>query len=262
MINNVAELLPTSRFSNRVENYVKYRPHYPEEIISFLENSIGLRKNQRIVDIGSGTGIFSELFLKKGYSVTGIEPNEAMRKAAESKLAQYPGFDSRNRRAEQTGLRSGTVDLITVAQAFHWMEPEQTKREFLRILRPGGHIMLAWNIRLQHTSFLKGYESLKQKFGKDYHLIKEKVDEPLLEKFFAPKIMLSRSFPNIQLLDFESLKGQLLSSSYIPLPGQPGYEDMISELAELFVANNEEGYIRMEYETKIYINQEKLTFKN
>ena len=262
MADTIAELLPTSRFSNRVENYVKYRPPYPEEIVSFLEKTIGLRKNQRIVDIGSGTGIFSELFLKNGYSVTGIEPNEAMRKAAEAKLAAYPGFDSRSRQAEQTGLRSAAVDLITVAQAFHWMEPQQTKKEFLRILKPGGHILLAWNMRLQHTPFLKAYEELKQKFGRDYQKIKEKLNEHEIEKFFAPKIMTTHIFPNVQLLDFESLKGQLLSSSYIPLPGQPTYEDMISELAELFVANNEDGYIRMEYETRIYINQERLTFKN
>jgi len=262
MTNTVAELHPTSRFSNRVENYVKYRPPYPEEIIVFLEKTIGLRKDQRIVDIGSGTGMFSELFLKQGFSVTGIEPNEAMRIAAETKLAVYPGFESRNRQAEQTGLRSATVDLITVAQAFHWMEPEQTKKEFLRILKPGGHILLAWNLRLQHTEFLKTYEALKQKYGRDYQEIKEKRNETTIEKFFAPKIMISRSFENVQLLDFECLKGQLLSSSYIPLPGQPSYENMISELAELFVAYNENGYIRMGYETKIYMNQERLTFKN
>ena len=105
MINDVAERHPTSRFSNRVENYVKYRPPYPEEVVPFLENTIGLKRDQRIVDIGSGTGIFSGLFLKKGYSVTGIEPNEDMRKAAESKLAIFPEFESRNRTAEQTGLR-------------------------------------------------------------------------------------------------------------------------------------------------------------
>ncbi len=262
MTNIIAELFPTSRFSNRVENYLKYRPSYPEEIIPFLENTIGLHKDQRIVDVGSGTGIFSELFLKKGYAVTGIEPNGGMGKAAETKLAAYPGFDSRNRQAEQTGLRSSTVDLITVAQAFHWMEPEETKKEFLRVLKPGGHILLAWNLRLQHTAFLTGYEELKQKFGKDYQITKEKVNEPVIEQFFAPKTVTTHSFPNVQLLEFESLKGQLLSSSYIPLPGQPSYENMISELAELFVANNENGFIRMEYETKLYINQERLTFKN
>lgn len=262
MTNVIAELHPTTRFSNRVENYVKYRPPYPEEIIPFLENTIGLRKDQRIVDIGSGTGMFSELFLKKEYAVTGIEPNEDMRKAAETRLAAYPGFESRSRLAEQTGLRSDTVDLITIAQAFHWMELEEIKKEFLRILKPGGHILLAWNLRLQHSSFLKAYEELKQKFGKDYLGGNEKVNEPVIERFFAPKTMTTHSFTNVQLLDFESLKGQLLSSSYIPLPGQPSYENMISELAELFVSNNENGFIRMEYETKIFINQERLTFKN
>src|SRR5580698_6852645 len=123
MLPDLIALHPTTRFSNRVENYVKYRPSYPDLIVPFLEEHIALRKNQRIADIGSGTGLFSELFLKNGYEVTGIEPNHEMRKAAEAKLAKYPGFTSRDHRAEQTGLRSGSVDLITVAQAFHWMEP-------------------------------------------------------------------------------------------------------------------------------------------
>lgn len=254
MPTDIAELHPTTRFSNRAENYVKYRPSYPEEIIHFLENKIGLNKSQQIVDIGSGTGIFSELFLKNGYAVTGIEPNENMRRAAEAKLAKYAGFHSRNHRAEQTGLETHSVDLITVAQAFHWMEPEQTKKEFFRIIKPGGHIILAWNLRLKHTPFLLAYEALKLKFSIDYQTTKM-VNEAEIENFYAPIPMETYHFSNIQLLDFESLKGQLLSASYIPLPGHPSYDSMISELADLFVAKNENGLIKMEYETKVFINK-------
>jgi ubiquinone/menaquinone biosynthesis C-methylase UbiE len=251
---DVATLYPTTRFSDRVENYVKYRPSYPEQIVPFLENTIGLHKECRIVDIGSGTGNFSELFLKAGYAVTGIEPNENMRKAAEDKLSGYAAFSSRNRQAEQTGLRSQSVDLITVAQAFHWMDAEKTKKEFFRILKPSGHIVLAWNLRLNNTPFLKGYEALKEKFSIDNPGI-ERVNDTSIQQLYAPKMPIIHRFSNVQWLNFESLKGQLLSASYIPLPGHPQYELMISELADLFVASNERGLIKMEFETKIFVNR-------
>ena len=183
MLSQLEALHPTTRFSNRVDNYVKYRPSYPGEIVPFLENSIGLNKEQRIADIGSGTGIFSELFLKNGYHVIGIEPNEDMRHAAEHHLSQYTGFSNLDQRAEQTGLNDQSIDLITVAQAFHWMEPGATKNEFQRILKPGGHILLAWNLRLHNTPFLKEYETLKQRFGIDYKLSK-RADEETIGHFF------------------------------------------------------------------------------
>lgn len=253
MLPDLIALHPTTRFSNRVENYVRYRPSYPDLIVPFLEGHIALHKNQRIADIGSGTGLFSELFLKNGYQVTGIEPNHEMRKAAEAKLANYPGFTSRDRRAEQTGLRGGSVDLITVAQAFHWMEPGATKKEFLRILKPGGYIILAWNIRLQHTPFLRDYEELRKRFGIDYKGEKM-VDEENISAFFHPMPMKVQSFPNIQLLDFEALKGQFLSASYIPLPGHPDYDQMMEKFVQLFIEHNEKGFIKMEYVTKLYLN--------
>ncbi|HEY4874674.1 MAG TPA: class I SAM-dependent methyltransferase [Puia sp.] len=250
----LASLNPTTRFSNRVENYVKYRPSYPDAIVEFLEKNIGLKKDQRIVDVGSGTGIFSELFLKHGYHVVGIEPNDEMRKAAEKKLSVYPGFISKDHRAEQIGLRKQSVELITVAQAFHWMDPVLTKKEFLRILKPDGHIVLAWNLRLKHSPFLKAYDELKLQFGTDYKASKMVIEESILS-FYAPMPMKIASFENIQLLDFEGLKGQLLSTSYIPLPGHLDYEKMIEHLVKLFIVHNDKGFVKMEYETKMYFNE-------
>ncbi|HLY71977.1 MAG TPA: class I SAM-dependent methyltransferase [Puia sp.] len=254
MTQSLASLNPTTRFSNRVENYVKYRPSYPDAIIAFLEENIGLKKDQRIADVGSGTGIFSELLLKHGYAVVGIEPNEDMRKAAERRLSGYPGFTSKNHRAEQTGLPKQSVDLITVAQAFHWMDLVPTKKEFLRILRPGGHIVLAWNLRQKNTPFLKDYDELKLQFGTDYRASKMVNDESI-QQFYTPMPVQVVSFENRQLLDFEGLKGQLLSTSYIPLPGHPDYEKMIEHLVKLFIAHNEKGFVQMEYETKVYFNR-------
>ena len=253
MPSELTALQPTTRFSNRVENYVKYRPSYPKAIVSFLEESFGINKQHVIADIGSGTGIFSELFLEKGYRVTGIEPNEHMRLAAESRLGHFEGFRSNNQQAEDTGLADGTVDLITVAQAFHWMEPEATKLEFDRILRPGGHIVLAWNLRRKHTAFLRDFDALKKSFALESR-ITSMPDEEVINLFYEPRTLMTRNFSNVQSLDFDSLKGQLLSASYIPLPGHPSYDTMISELVRLFVTHNEGGFVKMEFETRLYIN--------
>ncbi len=248
-------LHPTGRFTNRVDNYVKYRPSYPAEIISFFENTLGLYKEARIADIGSGTGLFSEPLLKRGYQVTCIEPNDEMRRAGEKRLCQYPGFVSRNHRAEQTGLRSHTVDLITVAQAFHWMDPQTARKEFQRILKPEGYIVLAWNVRLKNSAFLRQYDELKVQFGIDYKAV-NRADEDTITTFFEPRKTCREIFPNIQLLDFEALKGQLLSMSYIPLPGHPAYDDMINQLVNIFVQHNDNGLVKMEYETRLYWNQQ------
>ncbi len=251
MVNELAALSPTKRFSNRVENYVKYRPSYPSDIIPFFENTFGLRTDQRIADIGSGTGLFAELLLLKGYRVTCIEPNTEMRKAAEDKLGHYAGFSSRKHRAEHTGLRSNSVDLITVAQAFHWMDPVATKVEFQRILKTGGHIVLAWNIRKTDTPFLHEYNLLKNRFAIDQQQ-PERINESIIETFLTPASIKFHSFPNTQLLNFDGLKGQLLSASYIPLPGHESYDSMISALVKLFVDYNENGTVKMDYETKMY----------
>ena len=253
MTPDLVTLSPTTRFSNRVENYVKYRPSYPNAIIPFLEKTIGLSNGFRIVDVGSGTGLFSELFLKCNYPVIGVEPNNEMRKAAEKKLAAYTDFLSINARAEETGLKTHSADLITVAQAFHWMEPIATKKEFLRILKPDGHILLAWNLRLKHTPFLQAYDNLKLKYADDYQAT-QTVDEEAIRTFLFPLECKVELFENMQLLDFDALKGQLLSASYIPLPGHVTYNDMITELAQLFVHYNHKGFIKMEYETKLFYN--------
>jgi len=244
-------LSPTKRFSNRVENYVKYRPSYPVAMIPFFETSLGLAQGQRIVDVGSGTGLFAKPLLERGYAVTCIEPNDDMRRAGELELGRFAGFTSRKHKAEQTGLRGQSVDLITVAQAFHWMDPAATKKEFNRILKPGGHIVLAWNLRQHTTPFMQAYHELKERYRIE-ETPARRDDEETLAAFFAPGAMQVQRFGNNQLLNFEELKGQLLSASYIPLPGHPLYEEMIASLAELFVNSQQGGVVTMVHETKIY----------
>lgn len=244
----------TSRFSNRADNYAKYRPGYPDELFRFIENTMKLQPQSGIVDIGSGTGLFAEPLLKNGYSVVCIEPNEEMRRAGEDRLKKYPLFRSIQSTAEDTKLAENSADLISVAQTFHWLDPVAARLECRRILKANGHVILAWNRETRKTEFEQKYNDLRAKYrlGDDGPL---QIDPVLISEFFAPGIAESRAFANKQLLDFEALKGQLLSKSYIPLPGHEEYDAMISELIKLFVLYNENGLVTIHYETLVYWGQ-------
>ncbi len=115
-----------SRFSRGVENYIRYRPRYPQQLVDLLKAECGLSPAHIVTDIGSGTGLLTELFLKNGNQVYGVEPNLEMRSAAESLLRSHPLFTSIAGTAEATTLANHSVHLITVGQAFHWFKHEPT----------------------------------------------------------------------------------------------------------------------------------------
>src|SRR6476469_8499971 len=137
----------TKRFSSRVENYIKYRPSYPPTVIDILTEHCQLTPAAVMADIGSGTGLLTELFLKHGNRVFGVEPNRAMREAGERLLAGYSNFTSVDGVAEATTLPDHSVAFVTAGQAFHWFDVAKTRQEFIRILQPQGWAVLVWNVR-------------------------------------------------------------------------------------------------------------------
>jgi len=244
------------RFSNRVANYVKYRPGYPVEVIQFFKDHLGLNADSVIADIGSGTGLSARLFLENGNTVYGVEPNAAMRDAAEGFLKDFPNFKSIDGTSEATTLPDESVEHLIAAQAFHWFEPEGTRREFKRILKPDGYVSLIWNERqINTTPFLREYEQLLLKYGKDYKEVRhEQINSEVLTAFFLVPFE-HVTFPNEQIFDFEGLKGRLLSSSYMPCETDVVFEPMIKELESLFAKHAESGRIKVFYDTNIYYCQ-------
>jgi SAM-dependent methyltransferase len=247
----------TERFSSRVEHYRRCRPTYPEGVLQILREEIGLRPDWLIADIGAGTGISAELFLRNGHVVYAVEPNAVMRAAAEKELAEYRGFHSVTGTAEATTLPEASVDCVVAAQAFHWFDAAKTRREFKRILHPGGWVVLLWNARrLTATAFLREYESLLLKFGTDYERVRhERVDDRALADFFGGTSYVKRSVENFQRLDFEGLRGRLLSSSYVPATGEAGYAEMLDELKRLFERRQRDGQVAIEYDAEIFAGQ-------
>ena len=246
---------PKKRFSSRVEKYIKYRPRYPQEINEFLKKKGILYSNYIIADIGSGTGILSELFLKEGNKVYGVEPNIDMRYAEISLHIKYSNFISIDGSAEDTKLDDNSIDIITAGQAFHWFNLEKARLEFMRILKPEGWVILIWNRRKKLTNeFLIEYEKFLLKYGTDYKAIEQsKLD---FNKFFignkAENTYNKITFDNHQIFDYESLEGRLLSTSYIPLINSPKYNDMLLDLRRLYEKFQINNRIRFEYETEVF----------
>lgn len=247
---------PEQRFSDRVENYVRYRPRYPQEITALLQRESGLTPRSVVADIGSGTGISAELFLRAGCTVHAVEPNREMREAAERLLNHHGGFHSVNGSAQSTTLPDHSVDFVVAAQAFHWFNTPETRAEFTRILKPGGHVVLIWNERkLDATPFLRAYERLLLTFATDYTKIRhENIDTGELGRFFMCPYA-THTFANAQHFDFEGLKGRLLSSSYAPAEGQSHHDEMIVELRHIFDEHHVSGHACLEYDTRVHVGR-------
>ncbi len=246
---------PTARFSDRVENYVRYRPGYPPEVLGLLRAECGLRPRHIVADIASGTGVFTRLLLENGNSVFAVEPNTAMR---EMGIEQLKSLES-NRlvsvagTAEETTLRPASVDFVTAAQAAHWFDLPRARAEFVRILRPGGWCVLIWNERETTTTpFLRDYEQLLLTYGTDYKEVRHERTTAMIHEFFAPALSEERVYSLSQQFDYEGLAGRLWSSSYAPLEGHPSYAPMMQELERIFRAHAEDGAVDFEYKTRVF----------
>ncbi|NML42027.1 class I SAM-dependent methyltransferase [Chitinophaga sp. G-6-1-13] len=246
----------TSRFSNRVEDYVKYRPHYPIEMITYLEQQSVLQPGMLLADIGSGTGISSELFLQKGYTVLGVEPNKEMREKSEELLKDYPEFNAVDGTAEHTTLEKHCIDVIIAGQAFHWFNQETTRTEFQRILKSTGYVVLIWNERMTGSPFEKAYEQLIERHGNQYKELNHRnIDIAVIEQFYHPSSVTLTEFANKQVFDYNGLEGRLLSSSYMPSREDDRYPALAADLKQLFDQFQEDGYITIHYTTRMYWGQ-------
>jgi SAM-dependent methyltransferase len=244
---------PTLRFSSRVGNYIRYRPGYPSQVLECLRAECGLTSTSIVADIACGTGIFTKMLLENGNAVFGVEPNREMREAAERLLAGYPKFTSVTGTAESSNLPDRSVDFATAAQAAHWFDLPKARREFMRILKPGGWAVLLWNERSTGTtSFLRAYEELLLAYGTDYEQVRHEHTSDKIGDFFLSSPFQSREFDMRQEFGYADLEGRLLSSSYAPMQGHPNYEPMLHELRRVFEQFKENGRVAMDYRTKMF----------
>ena len=250
----------TSRFSDRVENYVRYRPGYPLEALHVLKSECRLEPGHLVADIASGTGnLDANAAGESVIRVLGIEPNPEMRQAGERLLAGFPKFTSVAGTAEATTLPDNSVDFVTAAQAAHWFDRERARREFVRILKPGGWLVLLWNERLtDSTAFLRDYEQLLLTFGTDYEDVRHERTTGAVNDFFDPAPFQERVFAMRQEFDYAGLEGRLLSSSYAPGPEHPSHAPMLRDLRRIFEAHAIGGRVTFDYKNRVFFGRLKL----
>jgi SAM-dependent methyltransferase len=248
-----------TRFSTRVDDYVKYRPDYPRTIVGMLREQTGFSADWVVADIGCGTGISCRMFLENGNEVFGIEPNDDMRRAAQQELGGNPRFHAIQAAAEATPLADASVDLVAAAQAYHWFDRPAAAREFKRILRPspGGWVAVMWNTRLTNTSpFASEYDGLLKRWGTDYQHVAHRTPMSVGDFQAVFGVPFKRlAAPNFQAFTLEELFGRVRSSSYTPLPGQPGHDELFAGVRALFNRHESAGLVRFEYETEVFLGR-------
>jgi SAM-dependent methyltransferase len=243
----------TQRFSDRVEDYVKYRPGYPPQLVDLMRRAMGLTPASVLADVGSGTGKSAELFLDVGCKVFAIEPNAPMRQAAEKLVGGRANFTSIDARAEATRLPDASVDFVIAGQAFHWFDRAAARREFSRILKPGGHVVLFWNTRkLDASAFSRDYEAMLLAHSPDYATVRhDRDDSRQAMEFFAPLRCAKAIFAFRQDFDFEGLRGRVLSSSYVPKTG-PIHKRIMERVRAIFDAHQHDDHVSFEYDTEVF----------
>ena len=242
-----------TRFSDRVEDYVKYRPGYPAELITILGEHCELKPSSVVADIGSGTGNLARLFLENGNVVFAVEPNAEMRAAGLQLLCDFDGYHSVDGCAEETHLPTCCADFVIAAQAFHWFDWPRARAEFQRILRPCGWIVLVWNDRRFDSGFERDYERVLNQFGTDYSRVRERGRFAVqgISKFFSGDFQTAR-LDNFQLFDFAGLRGRVLSASYAPKADHPNHVPMLNALEDIFYKHATNGTVKLQYDTNIY----------
>jgi ubiquinone/menaquinone biosynthesis C-methylase UbiE len=242
---------PKQRFFGRASSYAKARPGYPPELFDHLFSVGALSRGCKVADLGSGTGIFSELLLHHGVAVYAVEPNQEMREVAEERLSLVPGFHSVPGCAERTTLPDRSVDAATSAQAFHWFDPDLTREELKRVLKPNGQVIMVWNNREKEADpFNRAYSELVDRYSRDKHEIDALRQDP--QEHFYPSKYHHAQFRHSKDFDLAGLECLINSASYMPKNGEAGYQKMIEELGQLFAEHQVDNKVKIKYVTDCY----------
>jgi ubiquinone/menaquinone biosynthesis C-methylase UbiE len=253
------ELDPLGRFSNRVDDYIRYRPGYPAELTAWLCETIGLSPSWVVADVGSGTGLLSKRFLEMGCAVHGVEPNAMMRAAAERAFARNARFISVAGSAEATTLANASVDLVAVGQAFHWFESEATRREWRRVLKPNGWALVVFNTRcIDATPFMRAYDQYLVDHAVDYAGVDHRrgLTDRLRDVFADYR---EWRHPFTLRHRYDDVRGLSMSSSYVPAPGHPKHAAFFEGLRALVDAYATNGVVEFPYETEAYLGRVRST---
>lgn len=248
----------SERYSDKTEDYAKYRPNFPDELVEYLYMKGDISNTAVIADIGSGTGRFTRLLLEKGNLVYGVEQNNEMRIKAEELLSQFSKFVSIKGSAERTGLEDKSIDLITIAQAFHWFNKEESLMEFKRILKDNGQVFIVWDDFVSdYNDFTKELSAASSTFRnvQPQSDVKKSTRNEMIEEFFKDNKYITTTFMREIYQGFDGIKGGMLSASYAPKLGEENYEVFILELQRVFDKYQNNGSVCTAFRSVCYLGR-------
>jgi SAM-dependent methyltransferase len=236
---------PRNRFSGLADGYARFRPGYPPRLVEWLISEAGISRDETVADVGCGTGILTRMLASRGLRVVGVDPSDDMLAVARRAGG---GAEYRHGDAATTGLPGRSMELVTVAQAFHWFDVGATLQEMHRILKPGGHVAALWNMRAQGT-FMSEYDALLRHFSSEYRIL-ESWATTLESLKLHPRVVASRERWEVhaQHFDWDGLRGRAWSSSYVHrgVQDRRGFDSALKALFDRYSRN---GSVDFPYRT-------------
>lgn len=217
-------------FVDKQQVYDDCRPGYPAAAVELICARAG--RNAVVADIGSGTGKLAVLLAATASSLWAVEPNAYMRRVLTLRTEKMPQVRVVAASAERTHLPDGSVDAITVAEAYHWFDNDEARREFRRILKPDGYVFLLWN----HFGG-NPYDEQMRDIARRYRTYPEqegRTEAQLADDTFGPGAWEKVTFDNTMRQPFERFYGGMTSASYVPQPGTVAGKAFKKEVQELF----------------------------
>jgi SAM-dependent methyltransferase len=246
------EAAMNTEFNDRSQEYAIGRPSYPLEILQILTD-LGIGERSTIADIGAGTGLLTKIVGELGSNVLGIEPDEEMMNEGRNYCTDNQNIKFIHASAEDTGLEDTSVDLITIAQAFHWFDKHKCKEEFKRILKEDGYVMIVFNEMQRDSRLAQEYTDVLHQFKAKHNAGISDFDPDEEKRRFFGQGYSKILFDYGHTLTEEAFIGGALSLSYTPSKKDTRYEEFVAALRKLFSYFQKDGAITFQYKTEVCV---------
>ena len=246
------------KFNHLADIYEKYRPSYPQKYVEDIIEKCHLNFESLVADIGAGTGILTRQLLHNNLKVVGVEPNPDMRKVLK-KLETNKNFRAIEGTAEHTNIENNNIDLVVVAQAFHWFDKEKFKEECKRILKPNGSVWILWNQLDENEEIVKEQKRIDDQYTNRFQevngILSATKKEEKIQGFFKDNRYETKVVDNPLENNKERFIGSNLSKSYSLKKEDTNYNNYIKAFGEVFDKYSENGMVIIPNKTYGYLGK-------